>query len=476
MRASARRRFYGLEEALPWATAGVLGIQHVLASFVGIVTPPLLVGAGLHLSLVDTAYLVSMSLFTSGVTTYIQVHRFGPVGSGMLSVTGPSFVFVPLAIQTGQAGGLPLVFGMALLGSVVPMLASHWLQLARRIFPPLVTGTVVFLIGASLVQVGFAEMAGGFGAPDFGSPANLGLGFLVALTIVALHRVGGGYIRTISIAVGLLVGFLVALAAGRVDLAPVASTSWFHAPVPLHFGLSIQLEHLLPWLVGYTIVAVECIGDLTATSEASREPVKGPLFLRRVRGGLLSDGLGCTFTSLFNALPKTTFAQNNGIISFTGVASRRVGVAAALLLAMLGLFPKLAALISVIPRPVIGGATVLMFGMVAAAGLQIAFSEGFTPRHQFIMAVSLAFGLGITMVPEAVQHLVPQEVPAAFRSLALSLRILLESGLVVGALVATLLNLAIPDEDEADLSLHTRSAVETVLTEVPSPEEVGAAN
>ncbi len=445
----ARRRFYGLEEALPWATATVLGMQHVLASFVGIVTPPLLVGAGLHLSLADTAFLVSMSLFTSGVTTYIQVHRFGPVGSGMLSVTGPSFVFVPLAIQTGQSGGLPMVFGMALLGSIVPILASRWLHVARKVFPPLVTGIVVFLIGASLVQVGFAEMAGGFGAQDFGSPANLGLGFLVAVTIVMLHRIGGGYVRTVSIAVGLLVGFLVALAAGRVDLGPVATTSWFHAPRPMHYGLSFDPAFLIPWLVGYLTVALECIGDLTATSEVSREPVHGPLFLRRVRGGLLSDGLGCIFTSLFNALPKTTFAQNNGIIAFTGVASRRVGVAAAFFLMVLGLFPKLAALISVIPRPVIGGATVLMFGMVAVAGLQIAFSEGFSPRHQFILAVSVAFGLGITMVPEAVHQLIPQKVPAGLHSLALAMRILLESGLAVGALVATVLNLALPPEEEA---------------------------
>ena len=457
----SRPRFYGLEEALPWATALVLGLQHVLASFVGIVTPPLLVGAGLNLGVVDTAYLVSMSLFTSGVTTYIQVHRFGPVGSGMLSVTGPSFVFVPLAIQTGQAGGLPLVFGMALLGSLVPLLVSRWLEAARRVFPPLVTGTVVLLIGASLVKVGMAEMAGGFGAPDFGSPANLGLGALVAATIVLLHRVRGGYIRSVSIAVGLLAGLVAALAAGRVDLAPVASSSWFHAPVPMHYGLAVDLAYLVPWLVGYLAVALECLGDLTATSEVSREPVHGPVFLRRVRGGLLSDGLGCVFTSLFNALPKTTFAQNNGIIAFTGVASRRVGVAAAFLLAGLGLFPKLAALVSVIPRPVIGGATVLMFGMVAVAGLHIALSEGFSARNQFILAVSLAFGLGITMVPEAVHTLVPQHVPAGLESLAMALRILLESGLAVGALLATVLNLALPSEEEFGHSPHRHPEEET---------------
>lgn len=442
------RRFYGLEDPLPTTTALLLGIQHVLAMFVGIVTPPLLVASALKLSLTDTAYLVSMSLFTSGVTTYIQVHRFGPVGSGMLSVTGPSFVFVPLAIQTGQAGGLPLVFGMALAASFVPILVSQYLTLARRLFPPLVTGTVVLLIGVNLIQVGFAEMAGGFGAADFGSPANLGLGFLVALTIVVLQRVGGGYVRTISIALGLLVGFLAALAANRVDLGPVGEASLFHAPVPMHYGMAFDAAFLVPWLVAYMAVALECIGDLTATSEVSREPVQGPLFLRRLRGGLLSDGLGCAFTSVFNALPKTTFAQNNGIIALTGVASRRAGVAAAALLVALGLFPKLSALISVVPRPVIGGATVLMFSMVAVAGLHIAISEGFTARNQFILAVSLAFGLGVTMVPQAVEHLVPHDGSAV----SVALNIILDSGLAVGALTATALHLLLP-EDEPEASV-----------------------
>lgn len=452
------RRFYGLDDPLPDSTAFLLGIQHVLAMFVGIVTPPLLVAGALKLGVVDTAYLVSMSLFTSGVTTYIQVHRFGPVGSGMLSVTGPSFVFVPLAIQTGQAGGLPLVFGMALAGSFVPLLVSRYLHLARRLFPPLVTGTVVLLIGVSLIQVGFAEMAGGLGSPDFGSPANLGLGFLVALTIVAMQRVGGGYVRTISIAIGLLVGFLAALALGRVDLGPVGEAALFHAPVPMHYGLAFDAAFLVPWLVAYMAVALECIGDLTATSEVSREPVEGPLFLRRLKGGLLSDGLGCAFTSLFNALPKTTFAQNNGIIALTGVASRRAGVAAAALLVALGLFPKLSALISVVPRPVIGGATVLMFAMVAVAGLHIALSEGFTARNQFILAVSLAFGLGVTMVPEAVEHLVPKVHDGWLHPVTVALNIVLDSGLAVGALTATGLHLLLPQDELEPLRVAAPAA------------------
>ncbi|MBI3926951.1 MAG: purine permease [Armatimonadetes bacterium] len=439
------KRFYGLEEPIPVSTAMMLGLQHVLAMFVGIVTPPLLVSSALELSLEDTAYLVSMSLFTSGITTYVQVHRFGPVGSGMLTVTGPSFVFVPLAIQTGAAGGLPLIFGSSLLGSVIPILVSRWLTLARRLFPPLVTGTVVMLIGFSLVQVGFAEMAGGFGAPDFGSAANLSLGLLVALTIVILQRVAGGYVRTISIAVGLAVGYFAALAAGLVDLGPVGEAGWFHAPRPLHYGMTFNALYLVPWLVGYMAVALECIGDLTATSQVSREPVEGPIFLARLKGGLLSDGLGCAFTSLFNAMPKTTFAQNNGIIALTGVASRRAGVAAAALLVLLGLFPKLSALVSVVPRPVIGGATVLMFAMVAVAGLNIVISDGFTARNQFILAVALAFGMGVEMVPQAVAHLVPE---SADGWLPVSLRILLESGLAIGALTAMVLNLVLDEEPQ----------------------------
>ncbi len=442
--------FYGVEARTSVPLSAVLGLQHVLAMFVGIVTPPLIVGGALKLPVADIAFLVSMSLFTSGLTTYIQVSRFGPVGSGLLSVQGTSFVFVGLAIQTGLAGGLPLVFGCAMLGALVPIVMSRFIPLARRVFPPVVTGSVVMLIGVSLIRVGFAEMAGGFGAPDFGSPQNLGLGLFVMATIVLLHRFASGFLQSVSIAAGLAAGYALAALLGRVDLAEVGRAAWISLPQPLRFGVSFDAKFLLPWLIAYMIVVIECIGDLTATSSVSREPVSGPLFLRRVEGGVLSDGLGCVLTSLFNALPKTTFAQNNGVIAMTGVAARRVGVAVAALLVAVGLFPKLAALISVMPKPVLGGATVIMFAMVAVAGLHIVQEGGFDARAQFILAITLALGLGVTMVPQAVEKLtqVPVDDPL-LRTLLQAARIVLDSGLAVGAVTAAALHALLPEEPAA---------------------------
>lgn len=453
-------RFYSVEEKLSWWLAFSLGLQHLLGMFVGIVTPPLIVGAQLGMPPRETAYLVSMSLFTSGLTTLLQVHKIGPLGSGLLSVTGPSFAFVPLAITTGAGGDLGMVFGLALAGAWVPIVIAFGLKTARRLFPPLVTGIAITLIGVTLIGVGFSQISGFPGAPGFGSPGNFGLGFLVVAFIVAGQAWGKGWLRNTSIALGLLVGTLVAAANGQVDFAPVHQAQVFELPHPLRYGLHLNLVYLLPWLVAYLLVALECIGDLTATSGVSREPVEGPLFESRLRGGLLADGVGCVFCSLFCALPKTTFAQNNGIIALTGVASRRVGIATGLMLAICGLLPQLAALISVIPKPVLGGATFLMFSTVAAAGLQIASRGGLTRRSQFILACSLGLGIGVQGSPAALEALrlglLALGIPAG---LGEALKVLLESGMAMGTLAAATLNLILPpDDEENEIGAHEEGA------------------
>jgi NCS2 family nucleobase:cation symporter-2/xanthine permease XanP len=439
--------FYGLEEPLPLHLSFLLGLQHVLAMFVGIVTPPLIIAGALKLPTEEAAFLISMSLLMSGVTTFLQVRRLGPLGSGLLSVQGTSFVFVPLAIQAGTAGGLALVFGMAVACAPWEMLISRSISLAQRLFPPVVTGAVVMLIGVGLIGVGMNDLAGGFGAPDFGAPRNLGLGLFVMVVIVMLNRFSSGFLRTVSIAVGLVAGYAVAAAAGLVDLSVVERARWFTAPQPLRYGLHFEAAYLLPWLLGYTVTSIECIGDLTASSVASREPVVGPVFFRRLQGGVLADGVGCFLAGLLNCLPTTTFAQNNGVIAMTGVASRRVGLAVAALLAGLGLFPKMAALISVMPHAVLGGATVIMFAMVAVAGLNIVVSERFGPREQFILSITLGLGIGVDMVPGVgtAAAAALANMPGS-KALGEALQVVLHSGLALGAVVAILLNLLLPAE------------------------------
>ncbi len=436
------RPFFGVEAKVGVFTILLGGTQHVLAMFVGIVTPPLLIARALGLDPAVEGFLVSMALFTSGITTFIQVKRLGPLGSGLLSVQGTSFTFVSLAIQAGQAGGLPLIFGMTIAAAPVEMILSRFIHFARRLFPPVVTGSVVMLIGTGLIRVGVLNLAGGPGEADFGSPANLGLGFFTMAAIIVLNRFGKGMLGTVSIALGIVAGYLLAVVLGRVDFSPVAAAGGLAWPRPFRFGVDFDLRYLLPWVIGYLITTIESIGDLTASSGVSREPVEGPLFIRRLEGGILADGLGSLLAGFLNAMPNTTFSQNNGVIGLTGVASRRVGYGVAGILVLLGFFPRVAALISVMPKPVLGGATTIMFAMVAVAGLKIVVSGGLKVRDQFILAVTLAAGLGIDLVPEAFLRIA--ERAEAGGILLGSLAAILRSGLAVGAITATVLNLVLP--------------------------------
>ncbi len=440
-------RLISLEEKIGPGTAFVCGLQHVLAMFVGIITPPLIIGGALGLSTGDAAFLVSMALFTSGITTFVQVRRFGGIGSGLLSVQGTSFTFVPLALEAGRAGGVSLILGLTILCAPVEIIFSRFIGVARKLFPPVVTGSVIMLIGISLIRVGMFDLAGGVGAEDFGSFGNLAMGFFVMVVIILFTVFGRGFVRMVSIAFGLISGYILAALLGWIDFSPVGQADIFTFPAPLRFGLDFNLVYLLPWIVGYAVTSIETIGDLTATSTVSNEPVKGPIYIKRLQGGVLADGLGSIFAGLFNAMPNTTFSQNNGVIKLTGMASRRAGLVVALLLTLLGLFPKIAAIISVMPKPVLGGATLVLFATVTVAGLRLVITDGLNPRKELILAITLALGLGATMAPETFAHL---ESFAGENSLMKgilgSIKIVLQSGVAVAGITATTLNLLLPKE------------------------------
>jgi NCS2 family nucleobase:cation symporter-2/xanthine permease XanP len=423
-----------LDERIDVKTTLLVGIQHVFAMVVGIITPPLIVGQAMGMDATATAYLVSMALFTSGLTTLIQVKRIGPLGSGLLSVQGTSFNFIPVAIQCGVTGGMPLLLGMTIATAPTAMIFSRFIKHARRMFPPVVTGSVVVLIGLSLIKFGLIDFIGGFGSPTYGQPANIALGAFVMATITLVSQFGKGFLRNISIFVGIVSGYALAAVLGFIDFSPVGSAASFAVPVPLQHGFKFDIGLVVPWVVAYLITAMESVGDLTATSGASREPTAGPVFEKRLEGGVLADGLSCSIAALFNSLPVSTFAQNNGVIKLTGVASRRAGIAVACYLMVLGLFPKLGALICVMPKPVLGGASTLLFGMVAVGGLRIISKDGWTTRNELILALSLGLGLGVTMVPDAFLKVAGEG----------SLKLILESGLAVGSIVAVVLNFLLP--------------------------------
>ena len=440
---------YGLHDRPPVQETLLVALQHVLAVFVGIVTPPLIVAGALKLDAADTAYLVSMSLFVSGAATMLQTSRIGPVGSGLLSIQGTSFTFIAPIISTagtlvarGSSAqqALATVFGLCLAGAFVVMLASRFIRLASSAITPIVTGTVVTLIGLTLLQVAAVNVGGGFGAQadgsfgSFGSLDNLGLAALVVVVILVLNSSGSRHLRMLSIVLGLAAGYCAALALGRIDLASLRTASLLAVPKPFRYGMGFDLTAFVPFVFMYIITVMESIGDLTATSALTAQPISGPVYFQRLQGGLLADGINSAVGASLNSFPSTTFAQNNGVIQLTGVGSRHVGVFIGGILIVLGLVPIVGVLVQALPAAALGGATLIMFGMVAASGIRILARVAMNRRNSIILAISLGLGLGVTFVPEILQAL-----PALLRST-------LSSGIAIGGLSALLLNIALPGE------------------------------
>ena len=434
---------YRLDDRPPLRETVVAALQHLLAIFVGIVTPTLVLSGPLELDGETTNYLVSMALVVSGIATFVQVRKIGPIGSGLLSIQGTSFAFIGPMISAGIAGGLgtaglAMIYGLTLVGSVIEMVLSRFFHLLRTVLTPIVTGTVVTLIGLSLIRVGITDMAGGVGAEEFGSFENLGLAFLVLGTVVIFNRARNRFLRMGAIVIGIIVGYIASAILGLVDLGGLSSLPVVNVPIPFRYGLDFDFSLFIPIAFIFIITTIESTGDLTATSMVSEEPIEGDVYIERIKGGVLGDGVNSAIASMLNTFPNTTFSQNNGVIQLTGVASRYVGLFIAGFLVLLGLFPVVGGVVTAMPRPVLGGATIVMFGTVAAAGIKIIASAGDIGRRDLlILAISLGLGLGVQLVPEALQN---------FPDTA---RTIFSSPITAGGLVAIVLNLILPRDGDS---------------------------
>ena len=407
--------------------------KHLLAIFVAIVTPPLIIAGALGLDTETTSFLVSMSLMVSGVATFIQCKRLGSIGCGLLCIQGTSFSFIGPIISAGLAGGLPAIFGATVAGSVVEMFVSRVLKYARRVITPLVSGIVVTLIGMSLIKVGIVACGGGdMKAPNFGSFENVGIAALVLVLIIIFNRSNNRYLRMGSIVIGLAVGYALSWWLGMVDFGSVQSYGGFNYPNPFKYGLKFDISSIIGLGLVYLITSIEAYGDITANSLISGEPVEGETFMKRAEGGILADGFNSMLAGLaFSSFPNSIFAQNNGMIQLTGVASRYVGYFIAAMLVLLGIFPAVGIVFSLMPSPVLGGATLLMFGTVAAAGIRIIASQTINRKATLVMAISFSLGLSVEMVPEILNQL-----PETMRSI-------FSSGITTGGLAAIISNLVI---------------------------------
>jgi len=425
---------YGIEERPPLREAFFAALQHLLAIFIAIVTPPLIIAGALGLDHETTGFLVSMALFASGLSTFIQCRRIGGVGTGLLCIQGTSFSFIGPIISTGMLGGLPLIFGVCIAAAPVEMVISRLLRYTQKVITPLVSGIVVTLIGMSLIKVGIIACGGGTAAREagtFGNPGYLGLAALVLALIVLFNRSRNRYLRMSSIFIGLGTGYLIAWWAGMIDFASVQHYGGINLPVPFKYGLAFDLSSFIAIALIFVITAIEAYGDITANSLISGEPVKSERFIKRASGGILADGMNSMLAGIFNSFPNSVFAQNNGIIQLTGVASRYVGYYIAGMLMILGLFPAIGLVFSLIPEPVLGGATLLMFGTVAAAGIQIIASQRIGRKEVLVIALSLSFGLSVELVPEVLDKM------------SITVRNIFSSGITTGGLTAILSNLLI---------------------------------
>ena len=422
---------YGLEDRVPAGPGILISVQQVAAMLVGTITPPLILASVLKLPSQDTSYLVSMALFASALGTFLQTRRRGPVGCGLLSVTGTSFSFLQPLITAGTLGGLPLMIGMSVATAPLQLILAPFLPRLRRVFTPLVSGIIVLLIGLSLIPSAMIGITAPVapGAPPWAGAIVAGGVLGVLLTAQAIGR---PWSRLAGVLLGVAFGYLECAWFGWLTPPPPGTGTWLVLPAWLPYGLSFRWELLLPFAFIYLISLLEAMGDMTATAQLSGLDTAGPEHWNRLRGGVLADGLTSLTSGLFGALPSTTYAQNNGVIQVTGVASRRIGPLMALILALLALCPPVGRWVTSMPPPVFGALALLLFGLVAASGVRLIAANKIGHREAVIIAMSVGLGLAL-----------PSNTPW-LNSLPATLKALFESGIAAGGLTALVLDAVFP--------------------------------
>lgn len=419
---------YRVNDRPPFFLSIALAIQHILAAFAGIVAVPLVVNKALGLSLEDNTFIVSTTLFVAGLATVIQAVGIGPVGNRLPMVMGTDFTFVGPGIAVGSAFGLPGYFGATFFGSFIEIVLSRFIKPLQKFFPPLITGIVISSIGLTMIPISI-DWIGGYNPETYGSLQDLLLAGIVMAVILILNQRGKGFLSSGAILIGIVVGYVVAFFMGRLDLNPVSTASWLMLPNPLRYGLAFTLSGFLAFLPAYIVTTVETIGGGVLVLKACDEEVDGD----KLASGVLADGVGSLLAGFFQCGPNTSFSQNIGIIPLTGVASRFVVALAGVILMITGVFPKIGALVAIMPSPVLGGAGVLMFGMIAVGGISNFKEVEFNRRNSIILAMSLGLGLGIAFRPNLLSHLPEQ------------LRVIFGSGMTTATLTAIFLNIVLPE-------------------------------
>ena len=429
-----------LERSIP------LAFQHLLVMIVGNVTPALIVAGATGLGSSDTTLLVQASFLIAGIATLMQVYPMWRIGSGLPMVIGVSFTYVPTLIAIGMSYGIEAIFGAQLVGGFVAILFGAFLKPMRKLFPPLVAGTVVFTIGLSLYPTAIKYMAGGAGTSDFGAPINWIIAMVTLSVVLFCNHFTKGYVKLASILVGIVVGYIFSIVLGKVDFTAISSARWIQVPTPMHYGMKFIPSAIISMVIIYIVNSVQAVGDYSATTEGalSREPNDIEL-----SGGIMANGVASIIGAFFGGSPTATYSQNVGIVAMTKVVSKYIIMLASVFMLVAGFIPKLGALITTIPQSVLGGATIIVFGMITMTGIKVIIKDELSGRNTSIVGLSVALGMGITQVSGSLDAF-PSWVNMVFGS----------SPVVITTITVILLNLILPKHTIADEE-NERSKIES---------------
>lgn len=402
----------------------ILSVQHLLAMYAGAILVPIIVGTSLKFSAEEIAYLVTVDIFMCGVATFLQANKV--TGTGLPIVLGCTFTAVAPMILIGQTKGLDVLYGSLLISGILVVLIAPFFSYLVKFFPPVVTGSVVTIIGINLMPVAMNYLAGGEGAKNYGDTKNLMLGGITLLIILILQRFTKGFLKSIAILIGLAIGTALAGMFGMVDIKQVGDAHWFGFPVPFRFsGFGFDVSSILVFFIVAVVSLIESTGVYHALSEITGRKLERKDF----RKGYTAEGLAIILGSIFNAFPYTAYSQNVGLVSLSGAKKNNVIYGMVILLLICGCIPKLGALANIIPLPVLGGAMIAMFGMVMAYGVSILGNINFQNQNNLlIIAISVGLGAGISAVPQA------------FKGLGEQFAWLTQNGIVLGAISAIILN------------------------------------
>ena len=425
---------------LPMVPRVALGMQHVLAMFASNVTPSIIIAgaAGFAFGSADMVFLIQMAMLFAGIATLFQTVGFGPVGARLPVMQGTSFAFVPIMIGVVKSSGIAALMGSIIVAGVFHAALGTVIGRIRHWFPPLVSGMVITTIGLYLIPVGIRYAAGGaadfqVNNPNWGDFSHWSLALVVIIVALGCKFFTRGLTSSAAILLGLIAGYLVGIATGAVNFGAVGKAAWFAIPMPLQYGIEFNMAAIIGMCLISVVSAIETVGDISAIAKggAGREASD-----KELAGGTYADGLGSAVAGIFGGLPNTSFSQNVGIVSMTGVMSRGVVTIGAIFLIICGFVPKIGAVVSSMPIEVLGGGVILMFGMVVSAGVSMLSTVNWTRRNMMILATSMSVGIGLQAVPKSMQHL-PD-----------TLGMLMTSGLLPVAVLAVVMNLVLPEDAE----------------------------